>query len=98
MNMITTEQIKKTLQEYLMKNIFTEFNDSITRNKFIKFVEKELNRNEISDLKIICAESNNTPAVVDRHGFVANVSFKLNNVLVNFEIAWKASGPEIKTI
>ncbi len=57
-----------------------EFNDEITRTNFVNSVEpflREVQSNRgISDFVVICDETNNTSAVIDRNEFVADVFIK----------------------
>ena len=54
-----------------------EFNDSVTRSNFNNSVEPFLldiqAKRGISDLRIICDESNNTPDIIDRNEFRADI-------------------------
>jgi hypothetical protein len=57
-----------------------EFNDAATRGNFINIVEPYLRevqaKRGISDFLLVCDESNNTPAVIDRNEFVADIYVK----------------------
>ena len=57
-----------------------EFNDEITRTNFVNSVEpflREVQSNRgIQDFVVICDETNNTSAVIDRNEFVADVFIK----------------------
>jgi len=74
------------------KNILFEFNDEFTRAEFVNVVEPLLReirgRRGITDFKVVCDETNNTPAVVDRNEFVASIFIKparsINFVTLNF--------------
>jgi hypothetical protein len=74
------------------KNILFEFNDEFTRAEFVNVVEPLLReikgRRGITDFKVVCDETNNTPAVVDRNEFVASMFIKparsINFVTLNF--------------
>jgi phage tail sheath protein FI len=61
-----------------------EFNDSFTRAMFVSMVEPFLRdvqaRRGITDFKVICDETNNTPAVIDSNRFVADLYVKPNRV------------------
>jgi hypothetical protein len=69
-----------------------EFNDEFTRAEFVNIVEPFLRevqgRRGISDFRVVCDETNNTPEVVDRNEFVASVFIKparsINYVTLNF--------------
>ncbi len=74
------------------RNVMFEFNDEFTRAEFVNIVEPFLReiqgRRGITDFRVICDESNNTPAVVDRNEFIANIFIKparsINYVTLNF--------------
>ena len=74
------------------KNILFEFNDEFTRAEFVNVVEPLLReikgRRGITDFKVVCDETNNTPAVIDRNEFVASIFIKparsINFVTLNF--------------
>ena len=57
-----------------------EFNDASTRASFINIVEPYLRdvqtKRGITDFLLVCDESNNTPAVIDRNEFVADIYVK----------------------
>ena len=57
-----------------------EFNDEFTRASFRNLVEPFLRdvqaRRGIFDFKVVCDESNNTPVVIDRNEFVADIYIK----------------------
>ena len=69
-----------------------EFNDEFTRAEFVNIVEPVLRevrgRRGITDFRVICDATNNTPAVVDRNEFIANIFIKparsINYVTLNF--------------
>jgi phage tail sheath protein FI len=74
------------------KNILFEFNDEFTRAEFVSIVEPFLREIQggrgITDFKVVCDETNNTAAVVDRNEFVANIFIKparsINYITLNF--------------
>jgi hypothetical protein len=74
------------------KNVMFEFNDEFTRAEFVNIVEPLLRevqgRRGITDFKVVCDETNNTSAVVDRNEFVASIFIKparsINYVTLNF--------------
>lgn len=74
------------------KNVMFEFNDEFTRAEFVNIVEPLLReiqgRRGITDFRVVCDETNNTPAVVDRNEFVASIFIKparsINFVTLNF--------------
>lgn len=57
-----------------------EFNDDITRSNFVNIVEPFLRdvqaKRGIFDFRVICDETNNTPAVIDNNEFVADIYVK----------------------
>lgn len=57
-----------------------EFNDDITRSNFVNIVEPFLRdvqaKRGIFDYRVICDETNNTPAVIDNNEFVADIYVK----------------------
>ena len=63
-----------------------------TRSQFVGMIEPFLRdvqgRRGIVDFKVVCDESNNTPDVIDRNEFVANISIKpnrsINFITLNF--------------
>jgi len=66
------------------KNLLFEFNDEITRNRFIGIVKPYLESVKaargIYDFYIQCDESNNTPDVVDANKFVATIAIQPTKV------------------
>ena len=69
-----------------------EFNDSFTRAQFKSLIEPFLldvqSRRGIIDFKVVCDESNNTPEIIDRNEFVADIFIKpnrsINFITLNF--------------
>lgn len=74
------------------EQVMFEFNDEFTRAEFVNIVEPVLRevkgRRGITDFRVVCDETNNTAAVVDRNEFVANIFIKparsINYVTLNF--------------
>ena len=74
------------------KNVMFEFNDEFTRAEFVNIVEPLLReiqgRRGITEFRVVCDETNNTSAVVDRNEFVASIFIKparsINFVTLNF--------------
>jgi len=74
------------------KNVMFEFNDEFTRAEFVNIVEPFLRevqgRRGITDFRVVCDETNNTSAVVDRNEFIASIFIKparsINYVTLNF--------------
>ena len=62
------------------KDQLFEFNDEVTRTNFVNIVEPFLrdvqSKRGITDFIVVCDETNNTPAVVDRNEFVADIFLK----------------------
>jgi len=78
--------------ERAAKNVLFEFNDEFTRAEFVNIVEPVLRdvkgRRGITDFRIVADETVNTPNVVDRNEFIANIFIKparsINFVTLNF--------------
>lgn len=74
------------------RNVMFEFNDEFTRAEFTNIVEPFLReiqgRRGITDFRVVCDETNNTAAVVDRNEFIASIFIKparsINFVTLNF--------------
>jgi len=74
------------------EQVLFEFNDEFTRAEFVNIVEPVLRevqgRRGITDFRVVCDETNNTPAVVDRNEFIASIFIKparsINYVTLNF--------------
>lgn len=74
------------------KNVLFEFNDEFTRAEFTSIVEPFLREIQggrgITDFRVVCDETNNTAAVIDRNEFVASIFIKparsINYVTLNF--------------
>jgi phage tail sheath protein FI len=74
------------------QNVMFEFNDEFTRAEFVNIVEPFLReiqgRRGISDFRVVCDETNNTPEVIDRNEFIASCFIKparsINYVTLNF--------------
>jgi hypothetical protein len=69
-----------------------ELNDEFTRNAFINTIDPYLRdvqgRRGITDYKVVCNETNNTPQVIDTNRFVADIYIKparsINYISLNF--------------
>lgn len=69
-----------------------EFNDEFTRAQFVNLVEPFLRnvqgRRGITDFRVVCDETNNTPEVIDRNEFVGDIYIKpsrsINFIQLNF--------------
>ena len=74
------------------RNSMFEFNDEFTRAEFVNIIEPFLRevkgRRGITDFRVVCDETNNTPAVIDRNEFIANIFIKparsINYITLNF--------------
>tara|TARA_B100000497_G_C7692063_1_gene421142 strand:- start:702 stop:2282 length:1581 start_codon:yes stop_codon:yes gene_type:complete len=74
------------------ENVMFEFNDEFTRAEFVNIVEPFLReiqgRRGITDFRLVCDTTNNTPEVIDRNEFVASCFIKparsINYVTLNF--------------
>jgi phage tail sheath protein FI len=74
------------------RNVMFEFNDEFTRAEFVNVVEPFLReiqgRRGITDFRVVCDDTNNTAAVVDRNEFIANILIKparsINYITLNF--------------
>ena len=83
--------LEKAISRAARSSLF-EFNDEFTRAQFVSLVEPFLRdvqgRRGIYDFRVVCDESNNTPAVVDRNEFVGDIYIKparsVNFIQLNF--------------
>lgn len=83
--------LEKTI-ESAARNAMFEFNDAFTRGQFLALVEPYLNsvraRRGVTDFKVVCDESNNTPEVVDNNQFIGDIYIKparsINFIQLNF--------------
>lgn len=74
------------------RNTLFELNDEFTRAEFVNIVEPFLReikgRRGITDFRVVCDETNNTAAVIDRNEFIANIFIKparsINYITLNF--------------
>ena len=74
------------------QNVLFEFNDEFSRAEFVGIIEPFLRdiqgRRGISDFRVVCDETNNTPDVIDSNSFIASVFVKparsVNFVTLNF--------------
>lgn len=95
--------LEKTISRAARYSLF-EFNDEFTRAQFVALVEPYLrtvkSRRGITDFRVICDESNNTPDIIDRNGFVGSIFIKparsINFIELNF-VAVK-TGVEFNTV
>lgn len=74
------------------ENTLFELNDEFTRAEFVNIVEPVLRnvrgRRGITDFRVVCDETNNTPDVIDRNEFIASIFIKparsINYITLNF--------------
>jgi len=71
--------VEKAIKAAANTQLF-EFNDSITRSTFVNIVGPYLRdvqaKRGITDFLLVCDESNNTPDVIDRNEFIADIYIK----------------------
>ena len=95
--------LEKAISRAAQYSLF-EFNDQFTRAQFVAIVEPYLRtiqgRRGIYDYKVVCDETNNTPDIIDRNGFVGDIYVKparsINFIQLNF-IAVR-TGVEFNTV
>jgi hypothetical protein len=83
--------LNKAISRAARASLF-EFNDEFTRAQFVALVEPFLRdvqgRRGIYDFRVVCDETNNTPAVIDRNEFVGDIYIKparsVNFIQLNF--------------
>lgn len=76
----------------ISRSVLFEFNDQTTRSMFKNNVNPYLrdikSRRGMTDFLVVCDESNNTPEIIDRNEFVADIYIKpsrsINFVTLNF--------------
>jgi phage tail sheath protein FI len=81
-----------------------EFNDSFTQAQFVALITPYLRdiqgRRGITDFKVVCDSTNNTPSVVDANQFVGDIYIKpsrsINYIQLNFVAV--GTGVDFKTI
>ena len=74
------------------RSVLFEFNDEFTRAEFVNIVEPFLRevkgRPGITDFRVVCDETNNTPEIIDRNEFIATIFIKparsINYITLNF--------------
>jgi phage tail sheath protein FI len=66
--------------ENFLKNFIFEFNDELTRllirNQLESYLSEVASRRGLYDFRVVCDESNNTPAIIDANGLVVDVYVK----------------------
>lgn len=83
--------LEKTIATAANQMLF-EFNDEFTRAQFLNLIEPFLRdvqgRRGITDFRVVCDETNNTPDVVDTNRFVGDIYVKpaksINFIQLNF--------------
>jgi hypothetical protein len=83
--------LEKAISAAARSSLF-EFNDEFTRSQFVALVEPFLRdvqgRRGVYDFRVVCDETNNTPAVIDRNEFVGDIYIKparsVNFIQLNF--------------
>ena len=83
--------LEKAISAAARSSLF-EFNDEFTRAQFVALVEPFLRdvqgRRGIFDFRVVCDETNNTAAVIDRNEFVGDIYIKparsVNFIQLNF--------------
>lgn len=83
--------LEKAIARAARSSLF-EFNDQFTRAQFVNLVEPYLRdvqgRRGITDFRVVCNETNNTPEVIDSNKFVGDIYIKparsVNFIQLNF--------------
>jgi hypothetical protein len=83
--------LEKTIATAANQMLF-EFNDEFTRAQFLNLIEPFLRdiqgRRGITDFRVVCDETNNTPEVIDTNRFVGDIYIKpaksINFIQLNF--------------
>jgi len=83
--------LEKTIARAARTTIF-EFNDQFTRAQFVNLVEPFLRdvqgRRGLTDFRVVCDTTNNTPVIIDRNEFVGDIYIKptrsVNFIQLNF--------------
>jgi len=83
--------LEKSITRAARSSLF-EFNDSFTRAQFVGIVEPFLRtvqgRRGITDFRVVCNETNNTPDIIDNNQFVGDIYIKpartINFIQLNF--------------
>lgn len=85
--------IEKAISTQAKFNLF-EFNDDFTRRSFVQSVVPFLRgieaRRGITDFMVVCDDTNNTPDIIDKNAFVADIFIKpaksINFIQLNFSV------------
>ena len=83
--------LEKAIARAARSSLF-EFNDQFTRAQFVNLVEPFLRdvqgRRGVTDFRVVCDETNNTPEIIDRNEFVGDIYIKparsINFIQLNF--------------
>jgi hypothetical protein len=83
--------LEKAISRAAKSQLF-EFNDEFTRTQFVSIVEPYLRdvqgRRGITEFRVVCDETNNTPEVIDSNRFVGDIYIKparaINFIQLNF--------------
>lgn len=83
--------LEKAISRAARSQLF-EFNDEFTRTQFVSIVEPYLRdvqgRRGITEFRVVCNETNNTPEVIDSNRFVGDIYIKparaINFIQLNF--------------
>ena len=83
--------LEKTIAQ-AAQNLLFEFNNAFTQAQFVSlvtpFLQQVQGRQGITDFKVVCDSTNNTPAVVDGNQFVGDIYVKparsINYIQLNF--------------
>jgi len=85
---INVRQLFLTVEEAiegLAQDVLFEFNDALTRTSFtnsvIPYLQDVQAKRGLTDFRVICDESNNTPDVIDNNEFRADIFIKPNKVI-----------------
>ena len=85
---INVRQLFLTVEEAiegLAQDVLFEFNDAITRTSFsnavIPYLSDVQSKRGLTDFRVICDETNNTPDVIDNNEFRADIFIKPNKVI-----------------
>lgn len=95
--------LEKAIARASQSTIF-EFNDAFTRAQFVNFVEPYLrdvrSRKGITDFRVVCDETNNTPEIIDTNQFIGDIYIKPNRSINFIQLNFVAvrSGVEFSEI
>jgi hypothetical protein len=83
--------LEKSIARFAKYSLF-EFNDEFTRAAFVSAVEPYLRdvqgRRGITDFRVVCDDTNNTPQVINNNAFVGDIyvipAYSINFITLNF--------------